>query len=288
MTSKGFVTCALSGGIGNQLFQIAFAYSLSKELDVELIVSLTQFTNCGQGSHPSKYYSSLYSKLNFLNTLLPITSYVEDYSFAYNPKIEEQLKNLKNECKFMGLILIGPFQSEKYFEKYKKEIINLYTPKCGMKIYLQNAYRELSEKFKELFIEDDVENRCLIGIRRGDYMKNLDFYVPCHMTYYEDAISEMGENKTFYIASDDFDWCKENFKGKQYKFFDITDDLPQLLISTLFKNYIISNSTFHWWGSYLSIYEKPRIIAPDIWINDAGYRSIYRPEMEIIKRKVLF
>ena len=285
---SNFITCALSGGIGNQLFQIAFAYALSKQLDVELILSLSEFTGCGQGSHPSKYYGSLYDKLNFQNTLLPITSYAEEYGFGYNPKIEEQLKNFINGDKTIGLILKGYFQSEKYFENHKNDIRELFTPRCGIKNYLKTSYQNLSEKFSELFCEDGLENRCFIGVRRGDYLKQADFHLPCHITYYEDAISAMGTGKTFYISSDDMDWCKANFKGGQYKFFDISDDLPQLLISTLFKNYIISNSTFYWWGSYLSIYEDVRVIAPDIWINDAGYRSIYRPEMEVFQRKVLF
>jgi len=285
---SNFITCSLSGGIGNQLFQIAFAYALSKELNTDLIISITQFTGCGQGSHPSKYYGSLYSKLNIVNTILPITSYAEDYGFAYNPKIEEKLKSFRNEGKSLALIIKGNFQSEKYFEKYTTEVKNLFTPNVGIKRYLNSVYPQLSQKFSELFSEEGVEDRCFLGVRRGDYMKLPNFHLPCHITYYEDAMEKMGEGKTFYIASDDLDWCKANFKGDQYKFFEINDDLPQLFLTALFKYYIIPNSTFHWWGSYLSIYDDKRVIAPDVWINDAGYKSIYRLDMEILPRKVLF
>jgi hypothetical protein len=56
---------------------------------------------------------------------------------------------------------------------------------------------------------------------------------------------------------------------------------------TLFKNYILSNSTFQWWGSYLSEFEEKRVIVPDIWINEKVYETIYRPEMEVVKRRFL-
>jgi hypothetical protein len=63
----------------------------------------------------------------------------------------------------------------------------------------------------------------------------------------------------------------------------------KLFVSSLFKNYIISNSTFYWWGSFLSIYESPYIIAPDKWLFGKDvtldkYHTIYRQEMTVLER----
>ena len=70
----------------------------------------------------------------------------------------------------------------------------------------------------------------------------------------------------------------------------IKEDKYMLLTMALFKNYIMSNSTFYWWGSFLSIYDKPKIITADKWIFDTEdkkrYWSIYRKDMEIIERPV--
>jgi hypothetical protein len=96
--------------------------------------------------------------------------------------------------------------------------------------------------------------------------------------------------KKYYIISDDIAWCKQKFPGEKFVYMDIKEDKNMLLTMALFKNYIISNSTFYWWGSFLSIYDKPRIIAPDKWIfkdsQKEQYWSIYRKDMEIIERPV--
>ena len=110
------------------------------------------------------------------------------------------------------------------------------------------------------------------------------------MIYYNAAMKSMTAER-YYILTDDFEWAKRNFIGEQFRFLEISDDLHQLLASTLFDKYIISNSTFYWWGSFLSIYDNPRIIAPDKWIHGAKaskdtYWSIYRDSMEILERPI--
>ena len=109
------------------------------------------------------------------------------------------------------------------------------------------------------------------------------------MDYYNKAINLFPKKMTYYVMSDDLEWCKKNFinsldEQREFVFLNIKDDLEALLVITLFQNYIIANSTFHWWGSYLSLYPNPKIIAPDKWLNEKGYESIYTDEMFIINR----
>uniref|UniRef100_A0A6C0KTM9 Glycosyltransferase n=1 Tax=viral metagenome TaxID=1070528 RepID=A0A6C0KTM9_9ZZZZ len=282
--SSGFITCTLSGGIGNQLFQIAHAFSLSKALNLELMLSFNQFSGCGQGSHPSKYYSSFYNKLNVINKLLPVSTYVQEAFFTYDPKIKAQLEKVVESNKNAGINLSGNFQSEFYFLSHRNEIKNLFIPSGGVENFLKHQYPTVFQKFIKLFSTENLDDRCYIGVRRGDFMENANFHLPCGIEYYKEAIEKIGNDKQFYIATDDIDWCKTNFKGDNFVFFELTDDLPQLLLAMLFKFFIISNSTFHWWGSYLSLYNDKRVIAPDRWINQYGYESVYREDMEILTR----
>jgi hypothetical protein len=56
--------------------------------------------------------------------------------------------------------------------------------------------------------------------------------------------------------------------GKDLKYKKIADDVPdwcQLLIMTSSTHYIIGNSTFSWFGAYLSSSQTPVICYPSKW-----------------------
>ena len=180
----------------------------------------------------------------------------------------------------------GYFQSDHYFNEYSSEIKELFTPYGGIVSYLKKN-SDIFSTFPEL---ESTNDYCFIGVRRGDYITYSDVHNPCGMTFYNGAMSHM-QKERYYILSDDVEWCKEKFVGNQFRFFEIKDDLIQLFASCLFKNYIISNSTFYWWGSFLSIYDSPRIIAPDKWlfgkdVTPDKYYTIYRKSMEILERPI--
>lgn len=277
-------TSNLKGGVGNQLFQIAIAYAFAKKHNGRLLFKKLQFSGCGQGSHPYKYYKNLYEKLEFVESIEPTSYIVEKRWLAYllYPEVEQCIQTVSSPI----ICFDGYWQSMTHFQDYKEDIKNLFTPKEGIIKYLLRT-SNVFKQWPELKEEHDF---CFIGVRRGDYIKNAHFHNPCGMTYYEEGMRRMNKTR-YYIASDDYEWCKKKFVGEQFHFFEIQDDLIQLLVSTLFKSYIMANSTFNWWGSFLSIYPNPSIIAPDKWLlgKDAKmeqYSLIYRPEMTILERPI--
>ncbi len=286
--SKNIITANLMGGIGNQLFQIANAYQISRKFKIKLLFEKNQFDGCRQGSHPSKYYSNIFEKLNFVEKIDQSHSLnINEKSWAYNDISSDIQHILSNNLLNKTIVLKGYFQSDKYFKDYSTEIKNLFTPSIGIINYLEK-FTDIFDKYPELKTTNDF---CFIGIRRGDYISYSDCHNPCGMTYYLNAINIM-QKEAYYIMTDDIIWAKKHFIGSQYNFLEIDDDLIKLLTISLFKNYIISNSSFYWWGSYLSIYEIPKIIAPDKWVNlgninnKSSYWSIYRSSMEILERPV--
>lgn len=272
------ITSNLKGGIGNQLFQIATTYALAKRQDVSFAIIDQQFEGAGTGSHPSKYYANLFQQVPRIKHPNPVRVYKEP-RWTYTPIIETVQPNIT-------LQLDGYFQSEQYFQEYSSEIRQLFTPEGGIQQWLKTN-SDVGEQFPELFGDHDF---CFIGVRRGDYVAKAAFHNPCGPDYYTKALAALPATR-YYIGSDDIAWCKQHFQGSQFVFFDIQDDLTQLLAGCLFKNYIIANSTFHWWMSFLSVFPECRIVAPDKWIFGSSarfeqYSTIYRKGMQVIERKI--
>lgn len=285
-TSLLTMTANLQGGIGNQLFQISAAYALSRKLNYNLLFKKNQFSGCRQGKHPSTYYSNIFQSVSFIENFPKIDLTVQEVSWSAYP-LMDQVKYIKKSIgdKEKSLCLNGYFQSDFNWREYSNEIKELFTPDGGVISYLKNN-TDILNKYPELETPHDF---AFLGVRRGDYVTYPDVHNPCGMTYYTEALKRMNKKK-YYILSDDIEWCKNKFTGDKFIFMNIKEDKNMLLTMALFKNYIISNSTFYWWGSFLSIYKNTRIIAPDKWIFGNSpkekYWSIYREGMEIIERPV--
>jgi hypothetical protein len=291
------ITANLIGGLGNQLFQIAIAYAYSKKLNKNLKFAKDSYKYTRHCSNPNNYYNNIYQKLDFIDTFgdknfltincLQWTSY----------DVNTQVKNLLSNSLTKNIIFDGTFQSHYYFKEYTNDIKSLFTPSEGIIEYLQNNTQFFNDNpdFK-IFLNNskdktDPESRIVLCVRRTDYLNVPQYHFPCRTDYYDKAIQKFqdGSKKTYYISTDDIEWCKANFIDNDnctFKFLNVKNNVEGLFALTLFKNYIIANSSFHWWGSFLSIFEKPRIIAPDLWISEKNYQSIYTENMEVIERAV--
>ena len=276
------ITCNLKGGIGNQLFQIATTYSLAKRYDLSWCILDGQFDGAGQGNHPRTYYTTIYQKVPRSHIQTPSILHERQWTFYdLGPDVKQ---NLDADH---AIMLDGYFQSNQHFYGRDKEIKDLFTPPEGIKAWLKH-HTDTYSSYPELFEDNDA---CFIGVRRGDYVQKAYFHNPCDYTYYQKAMNLFPPGQRFYIASDDIAWCKRQFLGPQFTFFDIQDDLVQLYVAALFKNYIIANSSFHWWASFLSVHENPRIYAPDKWtfgphVKWDQYATIYRADMMVLERSI--
>lgn len=244
------ITCRLQGGLGNQMFQIAAATSLAKELNTEAAFDFNSCHTPAQGFTSDKYKETIFKNVKDkpLSTIKFSGIYTEPkFSYTELPKQN-------------NIILNGYFQSDKYFSKYRNEIINLFT-----------IPEEILDKV-ELYLSSEVSEHDTITsvhVRRGDYMNLTDFHSPCSIEYYKKAIDKIG-NGHFVFISDDIEWCKENFKGDNIHYSPFIDEIEDLALMSICDNQIIANSSFSWWGSYLCDFEDKIVIAPKKWFGPKG------------------
>jgi glycosyl transferase family 11 len=114
-----------------------------------------------------------------------------------------------------------------------------------------------------------------IHVRRGDYVDN-PFYVDLMETdYYEKAMAEF-PNESFLVFSDDIEWCKRQPIFKRCDFSEGNDEVTDMNLMASCKGVIIANSSFSWWGGYLS---NGKVIAPsyDKWYCDGNRKRTIIP-----------
>jgi hypothetical protein len=267
----------LSGGLGNQLFQYAFAYSRAKELGVQLKIDLSFYDD-----YEWHDYSLAPFNLSALAANSDEIAEIKKLDNGVLYKVKQRLlKGIKHQLVEENLLfnkkylkihqnsyIIGYWQSEKYFCNHWSDLMNEF------RINISPSSNNL-ELLKEVQSE---QSSISLHIRRGNYA-NIESVNLVHGTmpisYYEDAINFFeGEivNPKFYVFSDDISWAKDNLKLKHPSVFvdhnDDKCDYEDLRLMANCKHHIIANSTFSWWGAYLNSNSTKIVIGPKQWFSD--------------------
>jgi hypothetical protein len=232
------ISARLCGGLGGRLFQIAAAFALALDNNDECAFNLNMGSVCLV--KPETYRNNVFRKLKDLPPEWVQEAYYQERRYNYDP-----IPYHKN------LMIGGYFGSEKYFNKYRKEIIELFKDQKTIRII------ELSFNFK---------NSVSLHVRRGDYLINASHV--CDERYYKKALFHLDcqvQIDHVYIISDDIPWCKETFKDKRIIFIEGVPDYIDFYIQTLCTHNIISNSTFSRWGAYLNENPDKIVCAPAVW-----------------------
>lgn len=257
---------SLAGGLGNQLFEIATAYAHARRTGKTLQISQGTI-----GGRPTYWRSYLHKCADWVVSGPPPGSSLwwKEPHFHYAP------------IPASASALSGYFQSSKYFNDVSEEIRELFDPHPVIKNVVNSKYADFLRA---------PDTHCVIHIRRTDYYRgaNVAFHVVCDKAWYMRALAEMDRRcpGTHYLVfSDDLDWCRaaeqtDMWAGRSVSFVDERNDCASLFLMSHFRKFIISNSTFSWWATWLQPTAKT-VIAPTRWFGPAGpqdWQDIYEPD----------
>jgi len=167
----------------------------------------------------------------------------------------------------------GYFQNELYFDKNRELLLRIFeiNEEC------ENIVRSFTSTWNEL-------KTTAIHVRRGDYLNLSQHHPVISIDYYKRANEILfGETEKYIIFSDDIEWCKNNFHFINNPCYHYSsDEFIDMMVMSRCHNHIIANSSFSWWGSYLSKMGG-KCIAPSNWLGPAysnvNYSGIYRKQM---------
>lgn len=144
--------------------------------------------------------------------------------------------------------LSGYFQSYKYFENIKNKIRRDFT-------FLPSPVEVIP-----------LKNTLAIHVRRTDYLGLSDYHTTLDEEYYSSALDSIGEFSEAIVFSDDIDWCKTVPLFQRFT-FSLGNPYSDLQLMSKCDKHIIANSSFSWWGAWLS--RSDYVIAPKNWFGSA-------------------
>lgn len=269
------VIIRMRGGLGNQLFQLAYGLYLQKKYDIKNIIldtgeykryhirnfELDKYNLDGivvdDNIHDYLYIISrniyhvlqgIYRRIS--SSELDLFSYLSRYGLFYagiNPGVLNYTGNKET------VYVYGYFQDVFYVEKVKSELYRI--------IFCDNMPKS-----------DDSEVKIAISIRCGDdYIKYG--YPICDSEYYVKAINYIinminNVDVKLIVFSDDNKRAKEILKNIKLDMMFVTDQGPTQQLTEMAKcnHFVISNSSFSWWGAYLSSNKGKIVVAPRKWL----------------------
>jgi hypothetical protein len=269
----------VNGGLGNQMFQYAFALAIDALYgDARLDLEWIRKYRAHNGYELDRLFSvrvpacSLEDRKRLgeasdglvgqVRRRLRLTkrSYYAARGFGYDPAALER----SEETYFAGY-----WQSPRYFKTIEDEVRAAFTFKPP-----------LSAK-SESFLAS-AAGRTLIGIhaRRGDYLADSAYATVCDAVYYKAAAlaaARDAEDPLFAFFSDDLDWCRAELRVPGEAIYVDwnrgANSYEDMRLMAACDALVMANSSFSWWGAWLGERPGRPVFVPTHWVADPSRDS---------------
>ena len=289
----------LAGGLGNQMFQYAFALMLQERYPDECVMIDTQHyhslffkrfgsVNLHNGYEIDKIFPNATLQKAGFRDLIKVTYYIPNYiasriSRRLLPiRATEYVSPYSENYSFNEAVFTS---GDRYYEGYWQCAAYYH----DIQPLLRHTFAPPAPNEYNASMIDRIKNSRSVGIhvRRGDYKYAPELNGICNTAYYAKAIAkatEDGEKRTFFVFSNDMAWCKEHLQpmapehdmvfveGNKGK-----DSCWDMFLMTYCSQLIIANSSFSWWGAFLNG-SADAVYAPYPWIHRDCSIEIYPPE----------
>ncbi len=300
------VLVSLTGGLGNQLFQLAGASSLSPS-------KLTLITRFGvprtTEGVPDVFYYKLPPHIELENATQDPIAFRKTVGYLLRmgvaPRSFEQNRHFRLFATFTAQILLS-LRLRQFLEVYvangvgfsslqtnKNKVLLIgyfQTRKYLESNHVNSLFQSLELKSKpEILINHEslasVEAPLVVHVRLGDYRLETSFGILTE-EYYQciGTLWNSGNYKKIWLFSDEpleaIDVIPKNLRQYVRVINDSNENPATTLeLMRLGNGYVIANSSLSWWGAKLSKTSNPAVIAPTPW-----FKSMQEPE-ELIPRE---
>jgi glycosyl transferase family 25 len=250
-------TINLCGGIGNQLFQIAFLEYLYKHTGIKYYIRSSDISKCISPHSATCYFDTILSNWKeYSNNVFPSLNF-DEYKLHPKDWIDIARTHLERNILFNGY-----FQNHIYITQ---EFIN----KLSFSDQILNKY-------------PNIQNTVFLHVRGGDYVKHELHHVNL-LEYYNKAIELFPKDTQFSIFTNDTSYANSVLELLNINHTIIIEkDVDTIYLMSKCRGGICANSSFSWWGARLN--PNRQLIMPSKWFNDSSFymNGYYFPEATIM------
>lgn len=217
-------------------------------------ISFSQLGNMGRAGNQMFQIAATESEAHRKgwDAVFPQWQYAHHFNHSFNQQSDIRIESIWSEPTFNYTPINAPshtdlrgyFQSEKYFDE--RHVRHIFT-------------------FKEPMQRHD---KCVVHLRRGDYVTLRDYFAELPRQYYNNALQELKPTEII-VISDDIPFARKFFDGITQNFFD-GDEIESLKLMQSAKQIVMANSSFSWWGAWLS---QAEVVAPAQWFVSRGLHN---------------
>lgn len=276
------IATTLLGGLGNQMFIYAATRAMALRNKTEMTFNLHYGFDVDY-----QYQRKL--ELGNLNVDWGVTNRIATYDYGLsrfmrylsrkigrnvlNPKykfiVEKRPTYFQKdlfESQSKNVYLEGYWQSEKYFADFKEQIRNDFQIIKEMPEVVEEELRQMRQ---------DTDNLVFIGVRRYQECSTTAPGMVLEEDYYNKAIQLMESKLSkpkFVVFTQQHEWAKDHIIAKSPIIYAMPKNGESSTIEDLYlmrhcKHAIISNSSYYWWGAWLSNYRSGIVICPNNFFN---------------------
>lgn len=284
----------LMGGLGNQLFQLAFALNIPSATPIQLVPILK---NVRRNVLREPEIMSLVLPPGievriderFLN---PVTTKLLSYGLRVTSSDSSSIKVsiatriaslshllLKDEVKFAtglgsgdsiyspdhDLIHVGYYQAYSFSESE-----DVFSDLMSLKP------RMPSDLLTKLALKASREEAIMLHVRLTDYLTSPGFGIPT-CDYYRAGISHLFDSlgeRPIWVFSDDIALARDFLPSEFSSYFYFPEPLPNSVLNwelmRHFYGYVIANSSYSWWAARLRRDGDSPVVVPWPWFIEGG------------------
>lgn len=287
----------ITDGLGNQMFQYAFALALQKMTGDEVCLDRSWFPEYG-----GKLRCAVRRIFGLGVYQLSINEYVDakvSNELIYGKGLVGKMNKMLH-CR-PGLLREG------------RQLLTL--PELGSYVgknrvfrgfFQQACYAEFAREdlLKEFSIDDSVlnaanldmleqiraagETAVSVHVRRGDYVNasTQSVFGLCSPDYYKRATrliaEKTGKPLHLFVFSDDPEWVRNEFRA-DFPLTPVSINSPDdghldINLMRHCRHAVTANSTFSWWGAWLIPHEDAVVVSPERWFVSSGKAAGLQPE----------